>query len=54
LDLKFEYPWGKRCARIYALKQEGEMTEDLKDWAVETALKFYDVFKPRLDKLLKS
>lgn len=54
LELKFECPWGKRCARIYALKQEGEMTEDLKDWTVETTLKFYDVFKPRLDKILKS
>jgi len=30
------------------------MTDELKDWAVETALKFYDVFKPRLDKFIRS
>ena len=53
LELEFQ-PLGKRWARIYTSKQEGEMTEDLKDWAVETALKFYGVFKPRLDEFLKT
>ena len=52
--LEFQFPWGSRWARIYCSKQEGEMTEDLKNWAVETALKFYRVFKPRLDELLKT
>lgn len=54
LELTFQCPWGARWARIYALKQGGEMTDELKDWAVETALKFYDVFKPRLDKFIRS
>ncbi len=54
LQLEFQFPWGKRWARIYALKQEGEMTADLKGWAVQTALRFYSAFKPRLDELLRS
>lgn len=51
-ELKFESPWGTRWARIYARKLEGEMTEDLKNWAIETALRFYDVFNPRLAEFL--
>lgn len=54
LELTFECPWRTKWARIYASKQGGEMTDELKDWAVETALKFYDVFKPRLDKFIRS
>ncbi len=51
-ELKFQFPWGTRWARIYAIKPEGEMTEDLKDWAIKTALRFHAVFKPRLDEFL--
>lgn len=54
LELTFQCPWGARWARIYASKQGGEMTNELKDWAIETTLKFYDVFKPRLDKFIRS
>jgi len=54
IKLEFQTDWGIRWARIYASKQGGEMTDELKDWAVETALKFYDVFKPRLDKFIRS
>lgn len=54
LELKTEFPWMTRCARIYASKQEGQMTEELKDWALHTMLKFYSVFKPRLDEFLNS
>ncbi|RKY14404.1 MAG: hypothetical protein DRP82_04130, partial [Planctomycetota bacterium] len=53
LELIFEYPWGKKRARIYVANQKTEMDEELKNWAVETMLKFYRVFKPRLDKILK-
>ena len=54
IKLEFQTDWGARWARIYTSKQEGKMTDELKDWAVETALKFYDVFKPRLDKFIRS
>ena len=54
LELTFQCPWGTRWARIYASKQGAEMTDELKDWAVKTALKFYDVFKPRLDEFIRS
>ena len=53
LDLKFEPDWGMRCARIYVRKNESEMNKILGDWAVETMDKFYDVFKPLLDKFIK-
>ena len=54
IKLEFQTDWGTKWARIYASKQGGEMTDELKDWAVETALKFYDVFKPRLDKFIRN
>jgi len=54
LDLKSEFPWMTRCARFYADKTEGRMAEELKDWAIETTLRFYSVFKLRLDKFLRS
>lgn len=54
LELTFECPWGTRWARIYVRKDEWEMSKELGDWAVKTALKFYDVFKPRLDKFIRS
>lgn len=54
LELESEFPWMARCARIYASKQEGQMTEELKDWALDIMLKFYSVFKPRLDEFLRT
>ncbi len=53
LRLTFEFPWGAKSARIYTSKQTSEITEELKDWAVETMLEFYKVFKPRLDEFMK-
>ena len=54
MELVFECPWGTSgAARIYIANQKTEMDEELKNWAVETMLKFYRVFKPRLDKILK-
>lgn len=48
-DIKFQFPWGERWARMYVIKNEGEMTEELKEWAVATMVKFYNVLKPKLD-----
>ena len=48
-DIQFQFPWGKRWARMYVIKDEGEMTEELKDWAVKTMVNFYNVLKPKLD-----
>ena len=53
-DLQFEFPWGKRSARMYVIKDEGEMTEELKDWAVATMVNFYNVLKPKLDDYFRS
>jgi len=54
MELVFECPWGTSgAARIYIANQKTEMDEELKNWAVETMFKFYRVFKPRLDKILK-
>ena len=53
LELRFEPNWGTRCARSYVRKNEGEMSEKLKDWVVKTTVRFYDVFKPRLDKYMR-
>jgi len=48
-DIQFQFPWGKRSARLYVIKNEGEMTDELKDWAIATIVKFYNVLKPKLD-----
>lgn len=49
--LSFQFSWHRRRARVYALKELIELTEELKEWAVETMVKFYDAFKPLLDKI---
>lgn len=53
-ELEIGY-WGRggRWARIRAVKRNGEITEELKEWAVTMMAKFYDVFKPRIDRLLE-
>jgi hypothetical protein len=52
--LTFQEQWGSKWSRVYAIHNEGKMTEELKAWAVETMIKFYRAFKPRLDKVLPS
>ena len=52
--LTLQEQWGSRWSRIYTIRNEGKMTEELQTWAVETMSKFYRAFKPRLDKILKS
>jgi len=46
-----EEDWGKTWARLYIEKNEGKMTEELKKWAVEKMVIFYNILHPRLDKL---
>ncbi|MEM3437158.1 MAG: DUF4268 domain-containing protein [Nitrososphaerales archaeon] len=54
-DLHFQYPWGKIWARIYQVRSydatNKEEVEKVKEWAVETMVRFYNIFKPRLDEL---
>ncbi|MBO3757647.1 MAG: hypothetical protein JTT14_00865, partial [Candidatus Brockarchaeota archaeon] len=53
--LHFQYPWGKIWARIYQVRSydatNKEEVEKVKEWAVETMVRFYNIFKPRLDEL---
>lgn len=49
LDENIQFSEEKRRARMYVIKNEGEMTDELKDWAVATMVKFYKVLKPKLD-----
>jgi hypothetical protein len=43
--------WGKSWCRLYIEKNEGRMTEELKEWAVEKMKIFYDLLHPKLEKL---
>jgi hypothetical protein len=47
--LTFRFPWHRHCARIYIVKPL-ELSE-IREWAVEAMIKFYDIFKPILDKI---
>lgn len=54
--LRFE-EWGKNWARIYLTKPVGTLekaikNEEIKNWAVSMMIKFYDVFKPELDRFV--
>lgn len=48
--IQFESQWGKHWSRAYTLKEIKD-TPEFKDWAVETMIKFYDVFKPFFDQI---
>lgn len=53
-QLLFQEQWGSKWSRIYTIRNEGKMTDELKDWAITTMIKFYKAFKPRLDNILKT
>jgi len=53
-NIKFQLPWGKRWARIYTIRDEGEMTKELKEWAVNTMVKWHEIIKPRLDNYFRT
>jgi hypothetical protein len=48
--ITFRFPWHKNWARVYAVRPL-EFTDELKEWAVETMIRFYEVFQPVLDKI---
>lgn len=52
--LVVQQEWGKAWARMYIEKQEGRMTDDLKEWAVDRMCKFIKILQPELDKIRNS
>ncbi len=46
--------WGKTWARLYIVKQQGKITDDLRDWAVEKMQILIRILQPELDKTKKS
>ena len=52
VKLIFQENWGRKWSRILTTRDEGVMTEELKKWAVDTMVKFYKSFKPRVDSAL--
>ena len=42
--------WGRAWARLYVEKQQGEMTDDLRDWAVEKMFHLIQGLQPELDR----
>lgn len=49
--LVFGFPWHRKWARVYTLKEPIELAEGLKQWAVDTMVRFYEAFKPLLDEI---
>lgn len=49
-SLVFQSLWGRNWARAYVVR-EAKDTPDFTQWAVTTMLKFYEAFKPLLDKV---
>lgn len=47
----FQKDWGKRWARLYIEKNEGKMTDELKEWAVNKMKTFIDILQPEIDNL---
>jgi len=50
--LVFQKEWGRSSSRIYASKEASRVTDELQDWAVDTMVKFYDAFGPRLKEVV--
>lgn len=49
--LVFQKEWGNRWSKIYARRGASRISEDLKSWAVDTMVRFYDAFGPRLKEI---
>ncbi len=43
--------WGKVWSRLYVKKQGGQLTEELKAWAVEKMAIWYKLLRPKVGKL---
>jgi hypothetical protein len=53
-DITFDSNFGKCWTRIYTLRQGGDISDELKKWAIETMVKYYETMKPILDKHYRS
>ncbi len=47
----FQNDWVKNYARLYIEKNEGKMTEELKEWAVKNMKIFIEILQPIIDNL---
>lgn len=47
--LKYQEFWGSTCSRIYLEMAEGQMTEELKKWAIEKMVILYKLLKSEID-----
>jgi len=47
----FQKDWGKSWARLYIEKNEGKMTDELKEWAVKKMKILIEILQPELDKI---
>ncbi len=47
----FQKDWGKNWSRLYIEKNEGKMTDELKEWAVKNMKIFIEILQPEIDKL---
>ena len=45
--------WGKYWSRIYIEKNEGKMTDELKEWAIEKMVLFIEFLNPKIEELSK-
>lgn len=53
-DMIFDSNFGKRWTRIYTSRHGGDISDELKKWAIETMVKYYETMKPILDKHYQS
>lgn len=47
----FQPNWGKVVGRLYIQKNEGRLTEELKQWAIEKMVILYNTLQPKLTQL---
>lgn len=47
----FQEDWGKIWSRLYIEKQQGKMTNELRDWAVEKMQIMIEILEPELEKI---
>ena len=49
-EIQFQKKWCKNWSQIYILNKNTDLNEDNINWGVNMMVKFYEVFKPHLDK----
>ncbi|MBI9033150.1 MAG: DUF4268 domain-containing protein [Bacteroidales bacterium] len=45
--------WGNSWSRLYVEKQQGQITEELKSWAIDNMKIFYTFLKPKVEEFLE-